>query len=160
MATPSDFLQLPLFADIPESSLEKLSAIATLQSFAQGDVIYSFDEISIFFGVVVTGRIMIEREISSEIIATTNTLNPGDPFGLSALIKGARHKGAAHCREACEVLLFTGADLLALMDEEPIMGYVLIKRLYAESVDRLFVRTNQFIKLLGLNPELQAAMDS
>ncbi|THB64206.1 MAG: cyclic nucleotide-binding domain-containing protein [Desulfovibrio sp.] len=158
MATPSDLTPLALFEGIAEPALDKLAGLATLQSFAQGDVIYTFDEVSTFFGVVVTGRIMIEREVTPDIIATTETLNPGDPFGLSSLIHGARHKGAAHCREDSEVLLFTGTEVMALLDEEPELGAKLLSRLYAVAVERLHVRTNQFIKLLGLNPELKAAM--
>ena len=158
MATLSDLTQLALFAGIPEASLEKAAAIAVVQEFAKGDVIYTYDEHPTYFCVVLKGRVMFERTMGDNVVATIMTLNSGDAFGLSALLEGERHKGTAVCREAVDILLIPGMDLAKLMEQDTLMGFTLMKRLYAVTVTRMNARTEQFLKLLGLNPELREVM--
>lgn len=159
MATLSDLTGIDFFAGIPGASLEKLAALGTVQEFAKGDVVYNYDEPTTFFCVVLKGRIMFERNIAPGIIATIMTLNPGDLLGVSALIESQRHKGTAVCRDQSVILLLPGADVIRLMNEDPALGFMLMKKLYATLINRLHVRTEQFLKLLALNPELKEVMD-
>ncbi len=72
----------PLFADVPDEALKKVSTFASLESVAEGKTIIREGGFSNDFYVIDEGTVRVERD--AEQIAE---LGPGDVFGEQGLLE-------------------------------------------------------------------------
>lgn len=72
----------PLFADVPDEALKKVSTFASLESVAEGKIVIREGGYSNDFYVIDEGTAKVERE--GEAVAE---LGPGDVFGEQGLLE-------------------------------------------------------------------------
>ena len=153
-----DSIKIPLFADIADELLEKLAKLATLERYADGNVIYKRGENASMFYILKSGEVILEQELGDDVIATTNQLKAGTSFGLSSLTHDSKYKTTAVAKGACELLFISSEEMLSLMQEDTALGYSLLKPLYDLLLSSLDLRTAQFLQMLTQHPELKAAL--
>jgi CRP-like cAMP-binding protein len=158
MVNVSD-LMIPVFQDVPQELLSKLVPIATLKRFGERETIYSKSQSATHLCIVKSGKALCEYDLSPTVTASISTLRPGYFFGWSALVPGGRYRTNATSADPSEVILLPGADMIALLAENAELGQALYSRMYRVLVDRLYSRTDKFLKVLTKHPDLREVIE-
>jgi CRP-like cAMP-binding protein len=131
-ATPDRLREIPLFAELSEEALQRLSAIATEVEVPAGQVLIRPYDPGLGMFVVEEGKAVVELHQGREV-----ELGPGEFFGELALLipEGVR---AARVRAETDLrcVAIGREDFAALLDEEPSIAVamlpVLARRLSGE----------------------------
>jgi NitT/TauT family transport system permease protein len=126
------------FQTVPPEMLQKIVKLATLKSYARGDMVYDFDEQADDVYIVASGSVnhSLRSEASDEILE--KVMRPGDVFGWAAVLTGRSVRMARTvCLERTEVIRINGEALMALIKQSPASGDVVMSR-FATMITREF----------------------
>jgi CRP-like cAMP-binding protein len=134
---------------------EKMRRIIELRQFKEGEIVYEEGDRAENFYMLKRGKILLEVEVSKQIIISLGSIKSGYLFGWSALIPGSAHTNYAVCTEPCDVLVTPGAKFLNLLKTDHTMGYRIMERVMEILKKRLDRRTGQFLKVMSKHPDIQ-----
>ena len=137
---PDEFIGMArayrVLADLEPSQLRKLLPLAEEKEFAAGTVIFAEGAKSSFLYLIVSGEVALDRGVDHYTVRI-QTLRAGDAMGWSALTSDARTHFQARALTPVSTVAFAGDRLLAACDQDPAMGYSLMKRLLELVTERL-----------------------
>jgi CRP/FNR family transcriptional regulator, cyclic AMP receptor protein len=137
---PDEFIGMArayrVLADLEPSQLRKLLPLAEEKEFAAETVIFAEGAKSSFLYLIVSGEVALDRGIDHYTVRI-QTLRAGDAMGWSALTSDARTHFRARALTPVSTVAFAGDRLLAACDQDPAMGYALMKRLLELVTERL-----------------------
>ena len=117
------------FQTVPPEMLQQIVKLATLKSYARGDVIYDFDEEADDVYIVASGRVNHALRSEGDGSILEKVMSAGDVFGWAAVLTGARGRMArTTCLERAEVIQINGEALMALIKQSPTTGDVVMSR--------------------------------
>jgi CRP-like cAMP-binding protein len=125
-----------LLADLEPSQLRKLVPLAEEKAFPAETVIFREGAKSSFLYLIVSGEVALDRWLDHYTVRI-QTLRAGDAMGWSALTSDARTHFQARALTPVSTVAFAGDRLLAACDQDPQMGYPLMKRLLELVTERL-----------------------
>ena len=157
MATLED-VKIPLFSGLKDEYLERLAALATVSVYETEQVVFKHDELATHLYILKSGRALLESDLSNNVTATVSSIQPGFLMGIAALLQDGKYQHTAVCVEQSELVAIPGHDLLELMDTDHSLGYALSKCLLDFQIGRKNTRTEQFLKVITMHPELKAAL--
>ena len=155
MVSMEDIKTIYLLADLTEQIREKMSSMTELRQFKEREVIYEEGDKAENFYMLKRGKILLEVEVSKQIIISLGSIKSGYSFGWSALIPGSNHTSYAVCTEPCDVLITPGKKFLDLLNEDHAMGFVFMDGVMKILKNRLDRRTGQFLKVMTKHPDIQ-----
>ena len=118
-----------LFRGLPESSLERIAALASRRTYQKGAVIFAQgDDGDALFGVA-AGRVRISASGAGGQEVFLNIMEPGDTFGEIAVMDGLPRTAAATALDQTAVVMIKRADFLQLLEREPQLAIHLLKLL-------------------------------
>lgn len=130
MISRSAVRQTELFAGIHESTLEAIEGLARRRHFSAGDVIYRPGDPAEDLCVLESGRVQFAVGRDDRTTPAGFSLRTGEAFGWAALVQDQSLRIAtATCLEESTVLLIPGGELLKLLDDDPVAGYLVMRRL-------------------------------
>jgi CRP/FNR family transcriptional regulator len=132
--------RVPLFQELPRGDQVEIARAARPTRLAQGELIYGAGSQAAQLMVVHTGSLKISRAGADGREQILRVLRPGDFFGESALLTGARPNHFATVLEAGSMCVFRHADLDRLVRAHPSIGFKMLEvvsRRLAETEDRL-----------------------
>jgi CRP/FNR family transcriptional regulator, anaerobic regulatory protein len=132
--------RVPLFQGLPHGDQVEVARAAHPTRLAQGELIYAAGAHAAQLMVVHTGSLKISRMGSDGREQLLRVLGPGDFFGESALLTGARPNHFATALKAGSMCVFRHADLDRLVRAHPSIGLKMLEavsRRLAETENRL-----------------------
>lgn len=125
-----------LLSELDPAQLRKLIPLARNELFAAGEVIFHAGDRSRSLHLIASGDVALE-EVSGAQAVQVQTLHAGDAMGWSALTPGAlTHFQTRALTRVCTVA-FSGEQLRAACEQDPAVGYALMKRLMELVTERL-----------------------
>jgi CRP-like cAMP-binding protein len=122
--------QTEFFTGLDAGQLERIAAVSRREHFAMGTEIYHLGQPPEDFYVLIDGIVRFTVGHGIREASVGELIHRGQVIGWAALIDGAPKRTAtAFCLTGCSVLTLRGQDLLALMEEDVRMGYLIMKRL-------------------------------
>jgi CRP-like cAMP-binding protein len=122
---------VPIFSELDDASLEKVSKLGTVQSFVKDAVILSEQEAGSALFVIVSGKVKISRvsndNLDKEVILSL--LNPSDFFGEMALLDGLKRSATVTAMEESKVFIIQRNDFLDLLKTHPEVSISLLQEL-------------------------------
>jgi len=122
---------VPIFSELDDASLEKVSKLGTVQSFIKDAIILSEQEAGSALFVIVSGKVKISRvsndNLGKEVILSL--LNPSDFFGEMALLDGLKRSATVTAMEASKVFIIQRNDFLDLLNTHPEVSISLLQEL-------------------------------
>lgn len=118
----------PLFRDLDPDYLKLLNGCAANAHFAAGEVIFRQGEPADRFYLIRHGRVSIEISTPHAQVLRIQTLEGGEVLGLSWLFPPYIWFFDARALTATRALAVDGKCLRAKCDEDPKLGYELMKR--------------------------------
>jgi CRP/FNR family cyclic AMP-dependent transcriptional regulator len=125
-----------LLSKLDPAQLRKLIPLAEDKPFEAGDIIFHAGDRSLFLHLITAGKVALE-EVSGALPVQVQTLHTGDAMGWSAFTAEARTHFQARALSRGSTVAFAGDQLRAVCDEDPAIGYALMKRLMELVTDRL-----------------------
>jgi CRP-like cAMP-binding protein len=133
--------QNDIFFDLDESQLERIAAICREQGFGTGEMIFEENSASDELYIIVRGE--VEIQIDPSLVSdrpepaprptTIATLRRGQSFGEVALVdQGLRSASARSASHDTQLLVVPRDSLMALCEEQPDLGFRLMRNLAAE----------------------------
>lgn len=131
LAPPLDVLaESAFFAGLSGKQLGAIRALCQVQEFAQGSHIYVLGEPATNLYVLVEGTVRFALAMGSREASVGEIIRRGQVFGWAALLEEAQTRIAnASCLTSCVVVAMNGNEMLRLMDQDPSLGYMIMKRL-------------------------------
>ena len=155
MVTTEDLKKMVIMTHLKDDMLKRIISITDVLKFEDQEIIFRQGDIADRFYMVNRGKVLLEQRIAEKITVSVGSIKPGFAFGWSTMIEEGYYTTDAVCAEPCEIFSMKGDKLRALCEKDPYMGYLLSRRLLVILKKRYDHRTNQFIKVLKHNPDMQ-----
>ncbi len=133
-----------LFGLLNPKQMERLSNASGVAKLKEGERVYSDGMPASHLFVLLKGRVELRRPTKGGPSLLVDDLLEGSIFGVSSLTGTDRYLLNAECVEDSEVLKVEGAVLRYLLDENPVVGYVIQRRIsqiffkrYVDVMERL-----------------------
>ena len=153
MVTLDDLNKILLIQNLPNTMLEQMLPHMHKRSFEEGQIVCDQGQKAHNFYMLARGKVLLEIRIAEGVSIHLGSVKSGFSFGWSALL-GDVYSSYALCAEPCEVLWIPGASLLDIFDRDQALGYVVMTRVCGIIKRRLERRTNQFLKMIRMHPDL------
>lgn len=122
-------LELPLLAKLPHEDLRELAAIARVQNFRQGAVIFRQGEPGDSLHAVVEGGVRIDVVAPGGNETTMAVLGPGECFGELAILDGRPRSANAIATVPTKTLVVTRNDFIRWLTDKPKASLLLLETL-------------------------------
>lgn len=139
---------------LTEEMLEKLAPHCELMACDEEHALFREGDLAELFLMLYSGKVLLEKRIAPKITATLYSIKPGQSFGVSALLEPERYQTDAICSEPSELIVIHGDTIRKLLEEDPAMGYNLMKKASMIIYRYLERRTEQFLRSLKSHPDI------
>ncbi|UCH49796.1 MAG: cyclic nucleotide-binding domain-containing protein [Betaproteobacteria bacterium] len=139
----------PMFRDLDPDYVKLLGECATDVSFDAGETLFRYGESADRFYLIRDGRVSLEATSTSGEALTIQTLEAGEVLGWSWLFPPYIWYFDARAMTRTRALAFDGLYLRAKCDEDPKLGYELMKRFSAILNSRLQAARLQILDIYG-----------
>jgi CRP-like cAMP-binding protein len=127
-----EFLKtVPIFSELDNDTLTKLSQTGSVQLFSKDAIILSEKDSGTALFIIISGKVKITRisndEEDKEVILSI--LNPSDFFGEMALLDGLTRSATVTAMEESKVFIIQRNDFLELIKNHPEVSVALLQEL-------------------------------
>jgi CRP/FNR family cyclic AMP-dependent transcriptional regulator len=150
MQTLESFLaEHPFFSGLEARYIQLIVGCASNVRFHAGEYIYREGEAAHQFYLIRHGKVALEIFAPGRGPLTIQTLGPGEVLGWSWLVPPYQKQFDARAVELTRALAFDGACIRAKCEEDPKLGYELLKRFAQIMGERLQATRLQLLDLYG-----------
>jgi CRP-like cAMP-binding protein len=120
-----------MFNGLSTEELERVLALGEAQGFSEGQVIVKEDEQGRTCYFILSGRVDIEirSAFPGRDPQRIATIKRGEMFGELSLVDGFLRSATARALDEVEVMAFDNARLEGLMEEDPKIGYRIMRNI-------------------------------
>jgi CRP/FNR family cyclic AMP-dependent transcriptional regulator len=129
--------RMELFVGLPDRALAAIAGLAELRRFAAGEIIFSPERSAQWAFLLLSGtvRLTVHASALPEPVTLTSLETPGHAFGFSSVLGQGAHNSAAEAVTAVEAVAVDCPRLLAYLEKDPEVGFVVMTRV-ARAVSR------------------------
>ncbi len=150
MVTPHQLAQSPFFAGLPEEQLVPFAALAQEVTCAAGEALFREGEEACCLYLLLSGKInvQIQPTAMTQPLTIVSLSTYGQLVGWSGFMPPNYYTASAICQEDSRLLSFDGAAFNRLLEQNPALGLVIMRRIAEVISQRL--RTIQGVVLKTL----------
>ena len=143
MISPELLRRYPFFSFLADTQQKAIAMIAEETAFESGVVIFEEGEPASDLFLLLEGSVDLfftpraENGSPPHEEILVGEINPGEPFGISALIEPHRLNASARAAKASKVLKLEGSALRALCEVDCALGYALMRQVAKAALERL-----------------------
>jgi CRP/FNR family cyclic AMP-dependent transcriptional regulator len=145
MVSPELLKRYSFFGGLSEGQLKSLANIAEEKALNAGDMIFEECDTSDKLYLLIEGNVDLSYRAIDEFHSYTTppkefyagSINPGEIFGVSALIEPYANNASATASEAARVVVIDAIELRNMLDQDMAMAYHLAKQTVVVLMDRL-----------------------
>lgn len=130
-------LDAPVFAGLEADRAAQLAGCAQTTGWEAGEMLFREGDDADAFYVVRRGRVALELFVPNRGSLTVETIEPGEVVGWSWLFPPFRWHFDGRAVEAVRAIAVDGACLRAKCDDDPALGYDLLRRFSQVMLERL-----------------------
>ncbi len=155
MVSLEELKQIVLMRYLTDAMLENLRSHIDILHFVQEEVIFREGDKANRLYLLKRGKVLLEKKMSEKITLYVDSIKEGYSFGWSAMLDGGPYTSHAICAEPCEVFSLRRKTIIDLMNKNHDLGYIFTQRILRVMKNRLDHRTNQFLRSIVNQPDLQ-----
>jgi len=142
----------PFFRDLSEAHLTQLTECAMPTSFTAGERIFAEGEVANRFYLIESGEVILSAETTPHEQADVQVLKAGDVLGWSWLFPPYYWHFSATASTPVEAVFFYGTRLRERCEQDPSLGYELLKRVSKIVIGRLQTTRQELLKIKSTKP--------
>jgi CRP-like cAMP-binding protein len=139
----------PFFKDLSRPHLDTVVGCVANVVFQPGEFVFREGEAADRFFLVREGKVAVEVFVPNKGPVTIETIEGGEVLGWSWLFPPYKSRFDARALNAVRALSLDGACLRTKCENDPVLGYELLKRFTALVVSRLEATRMQLMDLYG-----------
>jgi CRP/FNR family transcriptional regulator, cyclic AMP receptor protein len=139
----------PAFEGMSKEHLELIAGCAQNRTFEDGAYLFREGDAANTFYVIRTGMIALETHVPERGALRIETIDDGDLVGWSWLVPPYRVDFDARALGTVHTLAFDAACLRDKADEDPVLGYELMRRFIPVIVERLQATRVRMLDVYG-----------
>ncbi len=140
--------------NLPDAMLEKVGAIARLETFDKESVLFRQNQDKTHFYMLVSGKIFLNCGLASGKSLTLDEVSPGRTVGVSSLLGIYPSTFTAICAEPSSTITVSGEDMRRLFLEDFETGHALMLKVVEIFRSRMRMHTRQFLHSLLTHHEI------
>lgn len=140
--------------NLPDAMLEKVGAIARLETFDKESVLFRQNQDKTHFYMLVSGKIFLNCSLASGKSLTLDEVSPGRTVGVSSLLGIYPSTFTAICAEPSSTITVSGEDMRRLFLEDFETGHALMLKVVEIFRSRMRMHTRQFLHSLLTHHEI------
>ncbi|MCZ7589685.1 MAG: cyclic nucleotide-binding domain-containing protein [Gaiella sp.] len=129
--------EAPVFAGLPQDALTLIAGCAKNVGFAEDELLFREGEQADTFYVVRRGRVALELHTPERGGLVIETIEPHEVVGWSWLFEPYRWHFDARADTPVRAIAFDGACLRGKCEDDPVLGFELMRRFAQVAIDRL-----------------------
>lgn len=130
MASLADFLlYVPIFADLDNEAIEKISNIGNKKSYPKDSIILMEEEAGSALFVIIRGKVKVARTSNDGKEVILSILGESDFFGEMAILDGLTRSATVTATEETELFIIERTEFLKLLREHPEVSISLLYEL-------------------------------
>lgn len=137
----------PFFKGLTEAHLEVLANCAMRTTFKAGDTIFNEGDVANRFYLIEEGEVLLEAEVTPHEHIGVQQLKSGDVLGWSWLFPPYYWHFSAYAQTPVTAIFFYGTRLRERCDQDPALGFELMKRVSEIVIRRLQVTRHELLNL-------------
>lgn len=141
-----------VFADLDAAHVTAIAGCATRISYAAGETIYREGDHADRFLILLDGHVAIDMDTVHRGVLTVHTVGPGEVLGWSWLFPPHEWHYNARTVEDTEAVALDAGCLLGMTDDDPALGFALMKRFSAVMLTRLEATRMQLMDIYDMSP--------
>jgi CRP/FNR family transcriptional regulator, cyclic AMP receptor protein len=139
----------PAFEGMSKEHLELIAGCAQNRTFEDGAYLFREGDAANTFYVIRTGMIALETHVPERGALRIETIDDGDLVGWSWLVPPYRVDFDARALGTVHTISFDAACLRDKADEDPVLGYELMRRFIPVIVERLQATRVRMLDVYG-----------
>lgn len=150
MSTIAPLSEFPLFKDLPEELLTKLSTLCQEETFTAGETIFREGKPANQLHFLLEGSLVLKVQLTSrpESVTVSAVNRKYESFGWSGVVPPHHYTASAVCEQDCRVLTIPGAALMELLHQYPTAGFLVMQRIAEMIASRLYTSRQALLKTL------------
>ncbi|MGQ9851408.1 MAG: Crp/Fnr family transcriptional regulator [Aggregatilineaceae bacterium] len=150
MVTPQQLAQSPLFAGLPEDQLAPFATLAREITCAAGDALFREGEEACCLYLLVSGKVSVQVQPTAmtQPLTIVSLSAFGQVVGWSGFMPPNYYTATAICQEDSRLLSFDGAAFNRLLEQNPALGLVIMRRVAEVISQRLRMVQGVVLKTL------------
>ncbi|MBU1344380.1 MAG: cyclic nucleotide-binding domain-containing protein [Proteobacteria bacterium] len=141
--------------DLPGSVLEKVGAIAQLETFDEESILFRQEQEQKLLYMLVSGKVFLNSRSGSGKSLTLDEVSYGRTFGVSALMGEAVSTFTAICAQTSSIITVSGDQMRELFESDFEIGHTLMQKVVELFKSRMDRHTRQFLNSLATHPEIK-----
>lgn len=143
MISPELLRRYVFFRNLQEPQLKAIAMLSDEVTVAQGETLFEIDQNANTLYLLLEGRIdlkylVVDRDDpSNRQVYDVGEINPGEAFGISALIEPYRYTSSASAGQESRVLKIDAKALRAYCTGQPEVGLLLLQHVAQTAMARL-----------------------
>ena len=143
MVSPELLRRYPFFGGLGNAHLTAVAMLADEMTFQEDETVFDTGQPADALYFLIEGCVDLHYVVADEINTELrkdffiSEINPGEPFGISALIEPYRYTGAVRATCASRVLKFDAIGLRALCAVDPKIDATLMRQVAKAAMSRL-----------------------
>lgn len=143
MISPEVLRKYPFFSFLSEDQFGDVAMLSEEISWNAGDTVFEINKDADFLFVLETGDVELHYKVKDELISEKSkeffigSINPGEAFGLSAVIEPFTYTSNAIASAKSTGIKLDARKLRVLAGKNPAFGYALMAQVAKASFDRL-----------------------
>jgi CRP/FNR family cyclic AMP-dependent transcriptional regulator len=143
MISPELLRRYPFFGLLTEAQLKAIAMIAQETTFADGTQVFKEDARADMLYLLIQGSVDLYYTVDTEGVLDftkeflVGEINPGDVFGVSALIEPYRYTATAKADQNIRVISIDAVALRELLEQDPKMSCVIMHQVAKAYAERL-----------------------
>ena len=131
MVTPKMLSQASLFEGLTEEQLTPISDLCEEVTCEQGQVLFWEGDQAEALYILLEGEINIFVQLSSrpERVTVSVINQPYQTFAWSGVVAPYYYTASALCEADCRLIALDGQALMEVLEQDPVMGFVVIRRI-------------------------------
>jgi len=150
---------IPEFAQLPEADVDLVAGIAKVGEVKAGSMIDVQGEPATKFYILVSGRLGVVLELDFGVTKKTymvTSVGPGQMFAYSGLVGNPHYTAGSRAMANSTYLEFDVAKLNGAFNEDPRLGYVMMRMVAQTVASRLRAMQLQLAQQYAVNEAEQA----
>jgi CRP-like cAMP-binding protein len=138
MTAIEQVVQIPFFQGLPAEALREVAAKSTVLTLERGGTLISQHATAEHLFFLISGSVQFYIRFHGVDDLLVGTMRePGALLGWSVIREPHRYTATVRCEEECRVLRLPREVLVKLVETQPRLGYLLLKRIAAALANRL-----------------------
>src|SRR4029453_5612269 len=131
-------VEIPFFQGLPAEALRQVAADSTVLALERGRILMSQHDAAEHLFFLISGVVQFYIHFQGVDDLLVGTMRePGALLGWSVFGKPYRYTGPARCEDNCQVMRLPREIIMELVQTQPRLGYLLLKRVAATLANRL-----------------------